>query len=88
MDTNGNFQIDPLDESWIPVVGIDGLTEAVELIEQGYLYGTVLNDSLSQAQAIVDLSRLILGDITEDAMHFELIDRSYIWVDYKVFTLE
>lgn len=88
MDTNGNFQMDPLDESWIPVVGIDGLSEAVDLIDQGYLYGTVLNDSLSQAQAIVELSRLILGDISQDEMHFELIDETYIWVDYKVFTLD
>ncbi|NQT59696.1 MAG: galactose ABC transporter substrate-binding protein [Bacteroidetes bacterium] len=87
-DTNGNSRIDPLDDDWLPVVGIDGLAEAVEEIEQGYLYGTVLNDSLTQAKAIVELSEYILGKKALDQMSFEIIDDKYIWIDYKVFTLD
>jgi len=87
-DTNGNDRIDPLDDDWLPVVGIDGLSEAVKEIEQGYLYGTVLNDSLTQAKAIVELSEYILEMRRLDGMSFEIIDDKYIWIDYKVFTLD
>ncbi len=87
-DTNGNGRIDPLDEDWLPVVGIDGLAEAVKEIESGYLYGTVLNDSLTQAKAIVELSEYILGMRDLDGMNFTIIDNNYIWIDYKVFTLD
>ncbi len=87
-DTNENGQIDMADDTWIPVVGIDGIAEAVELIKQGYLYGTVINDSDAQALAIIELAELILGTRTQAELSFDLEDESYIWVDYKVFTLE
>ncbi len=87
-DTNGNGQIDPSDENWIPVVGIDGIAEAVGLIKEGFLYGTVINDSDVQAQAIIELSEFILGKRSSADFSFELVADSYIWVDYKVFTLE
>ncbi|MCF7934228.1 MAG: galactose ABC transporter substrate-binding protein [Spirochaetia bacterium] len=87
-DTNGNGRIDPLDELWVPIVGIDGISEAVELIEYGYLYGTVLNDSNSQAQAVVELSEYLLGLRKEQEMTYRLLDDTYVWIDYKVFTLD
>lgn len=83
-DTNGNGKIDRNDDSWIPVVGIDGLDEAVELINEGYLYGSVLNDSYVQAKAIVELTEYILGDKDLKDMSFPLVDDKYIWIDYKV----
>lgn len=87
-DTNGNGRIDSLDDDWLPVVGIDGLAEAVKEIEQGYLYGTVLNDSLAQAKAIVELSEYVLEMRKLDQMSFTIIDDKYIWINYKVFTLD
>ncbi len=87
LDTNNNNRIDPEDDKWIPVVGIDGLDEAVANIEKGYLYGTVLNDSREQAQAIVELSQVLLGDKDIPDLHFPLVDNKYIWIDYKVFLL-
>ncbi len=87
-DTNGNGRIDPLDELWVPIVGIDGISEAVELIEYGYLYGTVLNDSNSQAQAVVELSEYLLGLRKEQEMTYRILDDTYVWIDYKVFTLD
>jgi methyl-galactoside transport system substrate-binding protein len=83
-DTNGNGKIDKDDDVWLPVVGIDGLEEAVEMIDQGYLYGSVLNDSLAQAKAIAELSDVILNNKNPDAMKFPLVDGRYIWIDYKL----
>ncbi len=82
-DTNSNGIIDKDDDSWIPVVGIDGLDEAVEMIERGYLYGSVLNDSLSQAMAITELAEAVLGNKSFDRMSYPLTDKKYIWIDYK-----
>jgi len=87
-DTNGDGRIDRDDEAWIPVAGIDGLEEAVSLIEEGYLYGSVLNDSQTQARALVELSEYILGGRSLDDMNFRIEDDMYIWIDYRVFTLE
>ena len=64
----------------IPVVGIDGIDDAVRQIEAGRLYGTVLNDSAAQAKAIINLARRILeGYPPED---------QYVWVNYQSFSLE
>jgi methyl-galactoside transport system substrate-binding protein len=83
-DSNDNGKIDKDDDSWIPVVGIDGLDDAVELISQGYLYGSVLNDSLLQARAIVELTDFIVHDRDLSGMSFPLVEGKYIWIDYKV----
>lgn len=86
-DTNRNGKIDKNDYNWLPVVGIDGIEDAVKNIETGYLYGTVLNDSVTQAKAIVELSEYILGFKGLDEIGFSLENNKYIWIDYKVFTL-
>ena len=82
-DTNKNGTIDKDDDLWIPVVGIDGLEEAVEMIKKGYLYGSVLNDSYTQAKAITELAEVILKNKNPDNMDFLLEDGRYIWIDYK-----
>ena len=86
-DTNGNGMIDADDEGWIPVVGIDGLDRAVEQIEKGYLYGTVLNDSREQARAIVDLARFVLEQKDLEGLDYPVENGKYIWIDYQVFLL-
>lgn len=86
-DTNGNGRIDSDDEGWIPVVGIDGLDRAVEQIEKGYLYGTVLNDSREQARAMVDLARFILEERNLEELDYPVEEGKYIWIDYQVFLL-
>ena len=82
-DTNKNGIIDKDDELWIPVVGIDGLEEAVDMIKKGYLFGSVLNDSYTQARAITELAEVILKNKNPDNMDFPLVDGRYIWIDYK-----
>lgn len=78
-----------LDENYvmhhIPVIGIDGITSAIEMIEDGLLFGTVINDALNQAIAIVELGRAILDDDFTN-LSFELTDHYYIWIPYKKLT--
>jgi len=87
-DTNGNGRVDRNDDGWIPVVGIDGLSEAQEAISEGYLYGTVTNDSLSMARAMVELAGILLGTVSTEARKYPLEDDTYIWIDYKPFVSE
>jgi len=88
-DTNGNGVIDRDDDQWMPVVGIDGVPDAVVQIQQGYLYGTVLNDSASMAEAIVTLAEGIIteGGVPQD-YPYPVTDGKYVWIDYKPFKLE
>jgi methyl-galactoside transport system substrate-binding protein len=44
------------DDKFMPVVGVDAIPEALDLIEQGKLVGTVLNDASNQARATVELA--------------------------------
>jgi len=87
-DSNRNGRIDRADELWIPVVGIDGLKEAEAAIAEGYLYGTVKNDSLSMAKAIVELSGILLGHIDPSMAQYPVEDGTYIWIDYRPFISE
>jgi len=87
-DTNGNGRIDRGDAGWIPVVGIDGLKEAREAIAAGYLYGTVTNDSLSMAKAMVELAGILVGKLSGDTRVFPLTNGKYIWIDYQPFISE
>ena len=43
-------------DKFMPVVGVDAIPEALDLIEQGKLVGTVLNDAANQARATVELA--------------------------------
>jgi len=88
IDVDENGFIDHETDIWIPVVGIDGIADAVELIKSGYLYGTVLNDSESMAEAIIELTTAIINGEDINTISFEIIDNKYIWVDYQKYILE
>ncbi len=81
-DTNENGAIDRRDREWIPVIGIDGLSEAEEAIAEGYLYGTVKNDSQRMAEAMVELATAILGKKSLLNLSIPLENEKYIWIDY------
>ena len=44
------------DDKFMPIVGVDAIPEALDMIEQGILVGTVLNDASNQAKATVELA--------------------------------
>ena len=57
----------------IYLLGVDALPEAVELIKEGEMTGTVLNDHIGQSHAAVDVAVKLLNG--EDI-------QNYYWVDY------
>ena len=57
----------------IYLVGVDALEECVEMVNEGTMTGTVLNDAVGQSHAAVD--------VTVKALNGEPIN-NYYWVDY------
>ena len=88
VDTNDNGIIEKETEKWLPVIGIDGLDVAVDLIEKGFLYGTVYNDSETMAQAIIELAEAIINKTDLSTISFEMIDEKYIWIEYQKYTFD
>ncbi|MBN2617198.1 MAG: galactose ABC transporter substrate-binding protein [Spirochaetales bacterium] len=83
-DLDQNGIINKETEPWIPVVGIDGLQEAIILVRNGYLAGTVVNDSVLQAKAIVELANILLHNKSLTQLTFDIIDNKYIMLDYRI----
>jgi methyl-galactoside transport system substrate-binding protein len=88
VDTNSNGVIERETELWLPVIGIDGLPQSIDLIDRGYLYGTVINDSDSMAEVLVQLTKAILSGQDVNDIGYELTDGIYFWVDYQKYTKE
>ncbi len=57
----------------IYLLGVDALDECVEMVNNGTMTGTVLNDHIGQSHTAVD--------VAVKALHGETID-NYYWVDY------
>lgn len=62
----------------IYLVGVDALDEAVEMVQNGTMTGTVLNDHIGQSHSAVDAAI--------DFINKNPVDK-YIWVDYQKVTL-
>lgn len=74
-------------EDWPLIVGVDATAPALEAVAAGQLYGTVLNDSRGQAQAMLDLAQaLYRGE--DPAQAVELKDGHYVWLPYELVTQE
>lgn len=73
------------DEDWPIIVGVDATAPAQEAVASGQLYGTVLNDSRGQAQAMLDLA-LALYSGQDPAQAVELEDSHYVWLPYRPVT--
>ncbi len=84
-DVDGDGRPDRGDPSWLPVLGIDGLAEAQASIGEGYLYATVKNDSLSMAEAMVELAGRVVAGEPLAGMAYHPQDGAYIWIDYRPF---
>lgn len=64
------------------VLGIDGIQPAMEAIEEGYLFGTVINDSAGQAKGMMELAYSIISGNELDP-EFTLLDGKYIRLPYQ-----
>lgn len=88
VDDNEDTVLNQQDASWIPVLGIDAIDEAKIYMEDGFLYGTVLNDSETMSIYLVDLIVALLDNQDLTTLDFTIDEGNYIWVDYKKYQPE
>jgi methyl-galactoside transport system substrate-binding protein len=76
------------DGKYMPVVGIDATTPALQALADGLLLGTVLNDAKNQGQAAFNLAYALAQGklINKDTIGYDIIDGKYIWVPYEKVT--
>jgi methyl-galactoside transport system substrate-binding protein len=88
LDVNQDGSIDRDSEPWLPIVGIDGIAASLESIKQGYLYGTIVNDSDNMAKSIIELTDWILQDKDLADFPYPITDDKYVWIHYQKLSLE
>lgn len=82
VDTNEDGIYDRETEPWLPVIGIDGIEESFQYIDNGLLYGTVINDSETMSEVLIELANAIIKGENLNDLSFDIVDEKYIWVDY------
>lgn len=75
------------EKEFIPIVGIDANVDALEAMKAGSLLGTVLNDRVSQSDAIINVIKAVASGtkITKEVVGVECtVEGKYIWVPYVI----
>ncbi|UJF16316.1 galactose ABC transporter substrate-binding protein [Jeotgalibaca sp. MA1X17-3] len=67
-----------------PIVGIDGTKEAISAVDDGKLLGTVMNDNVTQAYAILDIAYRSGKNLPLDEV-IPSLDGPYAWIPYKIY---
>lgn len=76
-----------VDDKSVPVVGVDAIPEALEMIKSGKMFGTVLNDSKNQAQATIDLARNVaMGKDPLEGTSWKFDEKKAVRVPYVAIT--
>ncbi|WP_409296894.1 galactose/glucose ABC transporter substrate-binding protein MglB [Peribacillus sp. SCS-26] len=76
-------------DKFMPVVGVDAIPEALEMIEKGKMVGTVLNDAKNQGKATVELAaNAAKGKDVLDGTEWKLDDKKAVRVPYVEVTKE
>ena len=75
---------------FMPVVGVDAISQAIEALRQGSLLGTVFNDGEQQAMAAVDLAILLARgeEISADTYAYPISGERFVWIPYQRITRE
>jgi len=76
------------DGKYMPVVSVDATAPALKALEEGTLYGTVLNDAGNQGKATFMLSSVLAQGLTPNKENtgYTITDGKYVWIDYKKIT--
>ena len=77
----------PAHEQPFIIISVDGTEVGLEAISRGLLYGTVNNDSVRQAEAILVLKDFILHNRDFGDFPFEITRDHYIYIDGDIITL-
>lgn len=76
-------------DKFMPVVGVDAIPEALEMIEDGKMVGSVLNDASNQGKATIDLAtNAANGKDVLDGTDWKLDDSKAVRVPYIIITKE
>ena len=67
---------------YMPVIGCDGIEEAIEAMDDGYLLYTVVNDAENQARAAYEIARDLSQGKTPAGNGYDIEDR-YVWIPYR-----
>lgn len=67
----------------IPVLGINGIKQAIDLIEEKVMFGTIINDAQTKAKDLIDLAINLAKNLPEQNNIKEKIIDKHIYVDYK-----
>ncbi len=70
-------------EVYIPTVGVDGTSPAIEALEKGELIGTVFNDAKKQGEMVARLSYYLAKGIDPASDLENLESGTYYWIDYE-----
>ncbi len=75
---------------YIPVVGVDATSPALDSMAKGELLGTVLNDAVNQGKATVNVANAAVKglEINKDNIGYEVTDGKYVWIPYVKVTVE
>ena len=78
------------DGKFMPVVGVDATAPALKALEEGTLYGTVLNDAVNQGKATFSLSSVLAQGLvpSKENTGYTITNGKYVWIDYKKITKE
>jgi methyl-galactoside transport system substrate-binding protein len=70
-------------DKYMPVVGVDAIPEALEMIEKGKMVGSILNDAKNQGKATVQLAaNAAKGKDVLDGTEWKLDDKKAVRVPY------
>jgi methyl-galactoside transport system substrate-binding protein len=70
-------------DKFMPVVGVDAIPEALEMIEKGKMVGSILNDAKNQGSATIDLAaNAANGKDVLDGTEWKLDDNKAVRVPY------
>ena len=69
------------------LVGVDGTRVGLEAVKEKLLYGTVLNDSIHQADAILSLVDYILNKKDMSSFGYRLTNGQYVYIDGEIITM-
>jgi len=75
----------PYDQPLV-IVGVDGTAVGLEAIRNGYIYGTVNNDSIGQADAVLTLVDYIINNKSFDDFPYTITNDHYIYIDGDIIT--
>lgn len=76
-------------DKFIPVVGVDAIPEALEMIEKGKMIGTVLNDPKNQGKATIELAtNAANGKDVLEGTEWKLDETKAVRVPYVAITKE